>query len=259
VGQGEEGHRRRIEAAFRHTQAPAIIAGVLLYWPRESIGSRALAETDLYPPVKRFLEAQGYEVKSEVRDCDLVGVRGAEPPVIVELKTSFSLQLVLQGIDRQALSDAVYLAIRLPTRHRGEVLTLCRRLGLGLLTVSDRRVEALLDPAPYQPRKSRRRQGLLLKEFAHRVGDHNVGGSARRRPMVTAYRQDALRCIRFLEQKGPSKLARIRSETGVQRAPSMLQQDVYGWFLRVERGIYSLSPKGQDALATFADVIVDLG
>jgi hypothetical protein len=214
-----------------------------------------MAETDLYLPVKRFLEAQGYEVKAEIKDCDLVARRGEEPPVIVELKTSFSLQLVLQGVDRQSLTDAVYLAIQLPKRHNGDVLKLCRRLGLGLLTVSSSHVEALLDPAPYQPRKNARRRTLLLKEFAHRVGDPNLGGSAKRRPMVTAYRQDALRCIRFLDAKGPSKLAEIRIETGVQRAPAMLQQDVYGWFLRVERGVYGLSPKGQAALATFADVV----
>ncbi len=214
-----------------------------------------MAETDLYLPVKRFLEAQGYEVKAEIKDCDLVARRGDEPPVIVELKTSFSLQLVLQGIDRQALTDAVYLAIQQPKRHNSDMLKLCRRLGLGLLAVAGAHVEPMLDPAPYQPRKNARRRSLLLKEFAHRVGDPNVGGSAKRRPMVTAYRQDALRCIRFLDLKGPSKLAQIKVETGVARAPAMLQQDVYGWFLRVERGIYGLSPKGQQALVTFADVV----
>lgn len=218
-----------------------------------------MAETDLYPPVKRFLAKQGYDVKAEIKECDLIAVRGDEPPIIVELKTSFSLQLVLQGIDRQALTDAVYLAIALPRRHNGDIMKLCRRLGLGLLTVSKDHVEAVLDPAPYQPRKNKRRLGLLLKEFAHRVGDPNLGGSARRRPLVTAYRQDALRCIRFLDDRGPSKLSLIRSETGVARAAAMLQQDVYGWFARVDRGVYDLSPKGRSALATFADVIVERG
>lgn len=48
-------------------------------------------ETDLYPPVKAFLEAQGYVVKAEVARCDVVAVRGDEPPVVVELKTRFNL------------------------------------------------------------------------------------------------------------------------------------------------------------------------
>jgi hypothetical protein len=45
-----------------------------------------MPETDLYIPVKRHLEAQGYTVKSEIKGCDVVAVRGDELPVIVELK-----------------------------------------------------------------------------------------------------------------------------------------------------------------------------
>ena len=70
-----------------------------------------MRERSLYPPVKSFLEAQGYELKGEVNGCDLVAIRGEEAPVIVELKTTFSLSLVFQGIARQGLSDNVYLAV----------------------------------------------------------------------------------------------------------------------------------------------------
>ena len=117
-----------------------------------------MREQTLYPPVKAFLEGQGYAVKGEVNGCDLVAIRSEEPPVIVELKTAFSLRLVFQGIKRQGLSDNVYLAVP-PfsdrTTRRKDALALCRRLGLGLLTVRlDPMpfVEALLDPAPYRPR-----------------------------------------------------------------------------------------------------------
>ena len=65
------------------------------------------SESDLYAPVKALLEGQGYVVKGEVRGCDVVGVRGNEPPVVVELKRVFGLGLVLQGVDRLALSDKV--------------------------------------------------------------------------------------------------------------------------------------------------------
>ena len=46
-----------------------------------------MKETELYLPIKRLLEAQGFEVKSEVKSCDVMAVRGSEAPVIVELKT----------------------------------------------------------------------------------------------------------------------------------------------------------------------------
>src|SRR5262249_17278927 len=70
-------------------------------------------ETMLYLPVKRFLERLGFEVKGEIDGCDLVAIRGGEPPVVVigELKLSFTLELVLQGVDRAAACDEVWLAV----------------------------------------------------------------------------------------------------------------------------------------------------
>jgi hypothetical protein len=218
----------------------------------------AMRETDLYPPVKRFLEAQGFTVKGEIGECDVLAVRGAEAPVIVELKTSFSLQLVLQGIDRQAVTDAVYLAFPPPARRQhGDVLKLCRRLGLGVLLVTGDHVEALADPAPYQPRKAKQRQTMLLKEFAHRMGDTVPGGSARG-PRMTAYRQDALRCLALLADGRGWTPARLKTETGVARAPAILLRDVYGWFKRSARGVYGISPKGEAALAAHAGHIAAL-
>ena len=46
-----------------------------------------------YPAVKAFLEGQGYDVKAEVQGCDVVGTRGDEPPVIIELKLRASRSL----------------------------------------------------------------------------------------------------------------------------------------------------------------------
>src|SRR5436190_20638139 len=80
----------------------------------------ALGEAELYAPVKCFLEARGYEVKGEVCGCDLVARhindRSDEKPVIVELKRRFTLALLLQGIDRLAISERVYLAVPRPVR-----------------------------------------------------------------------------------------------------------------------------------------------
>lgn len=44
-------------------------------------------ETELYSPVKAFFEQRGFDVKAEVRHCDLVGVRSdQDEPLIVEMK-----------------------------------------------------------------------------------------------------------------------------------------------------------------------------
>ena len=50
-----------------------------------------MKESDLYLPLKQFLEAQGYEVKGEVKDCDVLAVHKDNPdeePLIVEFKMS---------------------------------------------------------------------------------------------------------------------------------------------------------------------------
>jgi len=217
-----------------------------------------MAETDLYLSVKKLLEAQGYHVKGEVQRCDIVAVRGDESPVIVEMKTGFTIRLLLQGIDRQMLSETVYLAIASPKRgNLREPLRLCRRLGLGLICVSKGLAVAHLDPAPYRPRQNAKRKELLLAEFSRRLGDPNPGGGARR-PIVTAYRQDALRCAKYLDAAGVAKLRDIRLEARVDRAAAILQRDVYGWFIRELRGHYRLSPKGKAALQIFSNAVTAL-
>ena len=35
-----------------------------------------MSEVELYGPIKRFLEDQGYVVKGEIGPCDIVAVRG---------------------------------------------------------------------------------------------------------------------------------------------------------------------------------------
>lgn len=205
-------------------------------------------ESDLYAPVKALLEGQGYCVKGEVRGCDVVAVRGAEPPVIVELKRAFGMALVLQGVNRLALSDAVYLAVGAWPKNLRDVKKLCRRLGVGLMVVIEGRADVLLDPAPYRPRKNARRVGRLLGEHARRVGDPNRGGSSTRVPLMTAYRQEALRCAGLLAKNGPMKVAALKLAAEAPKAAAILSADHYGWFERVERGIYGLTPKGRAGL-----------
>ena len=223
-----------------------------------------LAETDLYPAVKQLLESQGYEVKSEVASADIVAVRGDEPPVIVELKTAFSLTLLHQAIERLKISDLVYLAIpewkgRAGWKAFVANRILCRRLGLGLITVSHslNRADVQLDPGPYAPRKSKTRQARLLKEFQRRVGDPNEGGSSRVK-LITSYRQDALRCLRILNEEGPLKASFVAEKVNVPRARDIMSDDLYGWFERVERGIYAITPKGKLAINDYSKELVSL-
>jgi hypothetical protein len=206
----------------------------------------ARPETDLYAPVKTLLETQGYIVKGEVVGCDDVGIRGDEPPVVVELKRAFGLGLVLQGIDRLAMTDTVYLAIGARPQRPAGVRKLLRRLGLGLIQVTEDRATVVLDPVPYRPRKVKARTTRLVAEHRRRLGVPTVGGSVRR-PIMTAYRQEALRCAARLEA-GPTTVRGIRAGGDVPNVGRILQSNYYGWFERVERGVYQLTARGQGAL-----------
>lgn len=209
-------------------------------------------ESSLYLPVKRFLEKLGFEVKGEVCGCDLVAVRDGEPPAVVigELKLAFTLGLILQAVDRTAACDEVWLAVRASRRGRGRehdprVRKLCRFLGFGLLSVSATgRVDVLVEPAPWRPRRDGKRRSRIVEEHRRRQGDPVAGGSARQ-PIMTAYRQQALACAAVLARGA----ARPRDLKGaLPDAPKILLRNVYGWFVRVERGIYALSNSGRAAL-----------
>lgn len=219
----------------------------------------AMREADLYPPIKAYLERQGYEVKAEIGACDVMARRGDEPAVVVEMKVGFSLALVMQGVARQAMFDDVYLGVGLGPKGWGprykDIVALCRRLGLGLLAVKVGVVEAHLDPAPYVPRKSVARAGRLLREFERRVGDPNIGGTTGVLRM-THYRQDALRCLAVVGDG--AKAAEVARLAGVARAAVLMRADHYGWFERVALGIYRATPKGQAALAEHAEMLGEL-
>jgi hypothetical protein len=122
---------------------------------------------------------------------------------------------------------------------------LCRLLGFGLLAVDTARagVEVLAEPLPYRPRPNPKRRALLLREHGRRRGDPTPGGSTRT-PIMTAYRQQALALAGALRD-GPARprdLAPTAPEAG-----SILRRNVYGWFERVERGVYRLTAAGEAA------------
>lgn len=208
-------------------------------------------ETSLYAVVKRHLEALGYVAKGEICGCDIVGIRPGEPPfvVITELKLGLSLELILQGVDRLAAADEVWLAVLATRRGRDRdrrAHKLCRLLGFGLLAVDPARqaVEVLAEPAPYRPRPNAKRRGRLVREHQRRHGDPSEGGSSRT-PIFTAYRQRALVCAMAMAD-GPVSTRALREFA--PDASIIMLRNVYGWFEREGRGVYRLTEAGTTAL-----------
>lgn len=209
-------------------------------------------ETALYLPVKGFLEAAGYTVKGEVGGCDLVGVIEGDNPVVVvcELKLSFNLDLILQAVDRASISDEVWIAARVSAKGRGREADkryrdLCRRLGIGMLGISDTGdVSVIVSSVSPMPRTNPKRRTRLVREHRRRQGDPTLGGSTKK-PIMTAYRQQALACASALAH-GIVRPRDIRPFSA--DAAKILQGNVYGWFVRLDRGVYGLTEAGKAAL-----------
>lgn len=209
-------------------------------------------ETSLYLPVKRFLERLGFTVKGEVRGCDLVGLSGDDPPIVVigELKLTFNLELLLQAVDRAGACDEVWLAAKMSARGKGResdarYRNLCRRLGFGMLGVTGSgEVQVIVRPATAAPRRDPKKRSRLVAEHNRRKGDPTAGGSTRS-PIMTAYRQQALGCAAAMAP-GPRRIRELKPD--FPNAPNILRDNFYGWFDRVERGVYGLTDAGRAAL-----------
>jgi len=221
-------------------------------------------ETDLYYPVKKYFTALGYDVKSEVRGCDVIAVRDGEL-VIAEMKLQFGLTLLRQALERQKLTPLVYVAVPRPrnisskTHRQNEEIA--RRLGLGLLLVAldspvPRAEAAVLPagadggvrPAPKPATRAGRKKAQILAEAAGRTGDYNTGGSANRM-IYTVYREKAVKIACALSIAGQANAPELIRWFGCdKRANLIMRNNFRGWFEKADRGRYALSRKGLEFL-----------
>lgn len=215
-------------------------------------------ETELYPPLKSWLESQGYIVRGEVGRCDIAAEKDGEL-IAVELKMRPSMALLAQAAERQEYADAVYVALpatvdkRRPPASR-DFRRLLRRLGVGLLLVTflktKTRVEILMHPGSGtgEPRRRGKKKDAILREIAGRDMDLTPGGLAGGKQRVTAYRQRAVRLAAWLSILGEASPQMLRKLGAPEDTGNILSQNLYGWFERVRRGTYRLHPAGFEAL-----------
>ena len=227
-----------------------------------------LRESDLFAPVKAYLESLGYDVKGEVKDCDLTAVRGDEL-IIVELKRGFTMELLYQAIDRQRMADSVYVAVPLPKRgymapHLNDMKALCRRLELGLIFVGftsagQPQVDVYVHPAEAASlRRNTKRRLAVLQEHNGRSGSHNTGGVTHRK-ILTLYKEQSLCVAQLLQQHGPLTTAQVRGYGGPDNTASILARNILHWFVRLDssdvRHTFTVSEAGLAALEEYADLL----
>ena len=219
-------------------------------------------EADLAQPVVSHLAAQGWTVRSEVRDCDIAATRGEEL-LVVEVKRAMSLSLLVQAARRQRLTDTVYVAVPRPANKwkwwkesRG-IQHLLRRLEIGLILVSldpgKPAVEVVSHPLPFARKKRAKSRRAVLEEISLRTGDYNRAGSNRTK-LVTAYREKAIHVACCLRRRGSMSPAALRAMGTGEKTYSILRSNVYGWFERIDTGLYDLTARGKADLALYPEL-----
>lgn len=228
---------------------------------------KKLYEIDLYEPVQQLFVKQGYAVYGEVNDCDIVAIKDEEP-IIVELKLTVNMELLLQAAKRQRIAEKVYIAIPKPSyslrsQKWRDLSYLIRRLELGLIFVQIQECHAeakiINEPTPFNReksmRQSKKRRNKLIKEVESRSGNYNIGGSSRTK-IMTAYRENCIFIAVCLHKYGPLSPKQLREIGTGDKTPTILRANYYGWFERIQRGVYDLSEKGLEEYVENQEVLL---
>ena len=213
-----------------------------------------MEEKDLFLPIKSLLENQGFMIKGEVNDIDILAVKD-DFMLAVELKTKISLKLIYQAIERFKICEKVYLgvpieAIKSHQKNMKSLILLLKRLGIGLIVIKKAQAEVYLDALEYDVKKSKERNKQkkikALNEFKLRENTKVLGGTKGTR--MTYYREQVIQIAKVLKLQQTASPKLIRSETHIEKTSSVLQKNYYGWFKRINRGQYQLSEIGMNEL-----------
>lgn len=139
-------------------------------------------ERDLSQPVSEWLITKGFTPYAEVpfpsdgpRQIDLVGRNGTDL-ITVELKCSLTNSVIDQTVVCDLITDKRYAAVA--TRPKVAGVERCRKLGIGLLSVSAGVIDEILTPKEmlHQAGWVRVRYSTELHKTLNRMEPNGVGG-----------------------------------------------------------------------------------
>lgn len=222
-----------------------------------------MKESDLFPPVRRLFEDLGYTVHAEVVHCDVTATK-EDILIVVELKRSLSAPLLAQAVSRQKSGADVYVAVPKPKNYKprtfADTLYLLKKLELGLIFVNLREgnsfAEVVLDPQPFTGVKiNRNKRAKLLKELSSRSVELNQGG-VNKQKIITGYTERCVKIACILTKFGEMSPKDI-SAYGLDRkdVANALRGNYYGWFYKVEKGVYALTLKGKHGLKSYPELV----
>lgn len=227
-----------------------------------------LKETDLHVPVKRWLEMQNCDVRSEVKSIDMVGLYQENFIIAIELKTKLNLEVINQAVERQGIADLVYIAVAhdfkvVETKRYKMTLLTLKRLNLGLLLVNFRATEPIvievLKPENFDFEKSKKlkkeKRAQIIKEFNKRHGDFNLAGSTKTK-LMTGYKEQCLMVAYYMNLYGLSNSKEfLPYGIPTKKVTSIFSSNFHNWFYRLDKGKYALTEDGLNALEMYKHVV----
>lgn len=225
-----------------------------------------IKEVDLYEPVQQYFHQLGYDVQAEVNDCDVVAMKD-EQIIVIELKLNLNITLLMQAVNRQKLTEHVYVAIKRPKmslrrKRWRDLVHLTRRLELGLMLVTFEgklpSVKVIHEPGPFDRHKSyqlhKKKRESLIKEVSDRRSNVNVGGSYQV-STITAYKEKSIQIAFYLDKLGPMSAKQLEKLNTGERTYGILYNNYYNWFERIDRGIYDVTEKGRKQYKTYEEIV----
>lgn len=220
-----------------------------------------MTEQELYPPIRDLFTNLGYKVNAEVKDCDMTAVKDDEF-VIIELKRNMTVTLLAQGLRRQRTGADVFVAVPKPKNYSfnkfRQVFSVLKKLELGLIFVSLRGehsfAEIVFQPKPYTSQyKNNKKRKEILKEIEGRTIDTNTGGVTGKK-IVTAYTEKCIHIACILDMYGELSPKAVKDKGGDESAQSILSRNVFGWFEKVDKGIYRITDNGRRSLLEYPEL-----
>ncbi len=219
-------------------------------------------EKDLFPIVKKYFEGLDYKVNAEVKDCDVVLTKD-NIITVVELKINLNITAVYQALDRQKITDSVYIAIQKPKRYSTKELSkmknLLKRLNIGfiLIDIKNDTLQIILEPT-IGKQKNNKLTKKIAKEIEGRTLDTNIGGTTQVKQM-TAYKDFSIKLACFMEHYSIVNHSFLKKNFGIENSYHVMYNNFYGYYTKYGNGDFGLSHKGEEMLnSTEFNQLVDI-
>ena len=221
-----------------------------------------MIEADLFEPVKVYFEERGAKVYAEVRGNDVV----LEQDGLyfgLELKKTFNLELIYQLLHRRGLFHGQYAVIQVVNgsfRNRSQAMMLLSALGFGLIGVEFLKTKtkvSLMMQCSKQEKSIQingKKRLRMISEITNRFMEYGRGG-VQSGSELSSYRQRALFALWLIQMRGAIRPKDLDLCFPGKRVGNMLQQNLYGWFLKINRGTYTATDAGLTSYKAYEPIV----